>query len=107
MEVLSGFEATAARALKPSLRRELLTQQILSLENVDVWCTTGSEDFSVDELLDFSNEGDESVEEEDEKDSSSVSSSLDTAVDVDDNNSNSSHEDFHFLTIDQFVEPVN
>lgn len=75
-----------ARAFKSSLRRELAmksTQQVLIEER---WCATGisgvpSEDFSVDDLLDFSNGEfeDESVEEEEEqeeeeKDSVSVDS---------------------------------
>lgn len=74
-----------ARAFKSSLRRELTfksTQQVLIEE---LWCATGisgvpSEDFSVDDLLDFSNGefADESVEEEEqeEEEKDSVENSI-------------------------------
>ncbi|KAH7574979.1 hypothetical protein ACOSQ2_005942 [Xanthoceras sorbifolium] len=89
---------TTARAFKSSLRRELDTQQV-SLD--DMWCATGisgvpCEDFSVDDLLDFSN-GDFEEEEEEDR-----------TVDIDDNNSNSSSlcASQSFLA-NELVEPVD
>ncbi|XP_044507824.1 GATA transcription factor 5-like [Mangifera indica] len=104
MELCMGFE----RALKSSLRRELSLksthlhhQQVVFFDNLG--CVS-CDDFSVDDLLDFSNE--EFQEFENEKDTLSVDSQ--DRVD-DDNNSNSSFvssSDQSLLT-DELVEPVD
>lgn len=107
------------RALKASLRREVAmknTQQVLF---DDVLCGAGingasGEDFSVDDLFDFSNEGFglgseglEEEEEEEEKDSVSWSSQ----ERVDDDNSNSSSfsgaGDFDSLSAGELAVPVS
>ncbi|KAJ1386303.1 Zinc finger, GATA-type [Sesbania bispinosa] len=78
------MEFAVAKALKPSLRREFFQQALCE----EIFClnantVVGGEDFSVDDLLDFSN--DEFQQEYDEeKDSLSASSSLSQ-----DSNSNS------------------
>ncbi|XP_031271677.1 GATA transcription factor 5-like [Pistacia vera] len=104
MELCMGFE----RALKSSLRRELSMksthvhhQQVVLFD--DLGCVS-CDDFSVDDLLDFSNG--EFQEFEDVKDSLSVDSP--DRVD-DDNNSNSSifsSSDQSLLT-NELVEPVD
>lgn len=103
------------RALKESLRREVsmkTTQQVL-LD--DAWCGAGingvsPEDFSVDDLFDFSNEGfgvGFEGEEEEEKDSISWSSQ----ERIDDDHSNSSSfsgaGDFESLTAGGLAVPVS
>ncbi|RVW93285.1 GATA transcription factor 5 [Vitis vinifera] len=86
-----------SRALKESLRREAAMKTTPQVLNDDVFCGAGvngvsGEDFSVDDLFDFSNGGlgvgfeGEEEEEEEEKDSFSWSS----LERVDDDNSNSS-----------------
>lgn len=91
-----------ARALKPSLRRELSclksTQQVFF---DDISCVS-NEDFSVDDLLDFSN-GDFEDGSVDDKDSFSSRDPVD-----DDNNSNSgSFSSEQSLLTNEFVEPVD
>lgn len=91
-----------ARAFKPSLRRELScclksTQQVFF---DDIPCVS-NEDFSVDDLLDFSN-GDFEDGSVDDKDYFSSPDPVD-----DDNNSNSgSFSSEQSLLTNEFVEPV-
>lgn len=106
-----------ARALKPSLRRELASKSTQQAFLEDIWCSNSnngvvsSEDFSVDCFLDFSSGEfkenynfqelqveEEEEEEEEEKDSVSVSSQ--------DNNSNFSNFSDSFLT-NQLPVPVD
>ncbi|GAY52869.1 hypothetical protein CUMW_145300 [Citrus unshiu] len=92
-----------ARAFKPSLRRELScclksTQQVFF---DDIPCVS-NEDFSVDDLLDFSN-GDFEDGSVDDKDYFSSPDPVD-----DDNNSNSgSFSSEQSLLTNEFVEPVD
>lgn len=95
------MEGSVAKALKPSLRGELISQQQLALGE-EILCFNANngvvgEDFSVDDLLDFSEfqhgsvgKGidvfEEEEEEDEEKDSTSGSSQDRTE---DDSNSNS------------------
>lgn len=91
------MEVAAANALKPSLRTEFVFSQVICDE---ILCFNANnivvgEDFSVDDLLDFSNgeEIDEYEDEEDEeKNSTSGSSQLQDRTE-DDNNSNSTAGD--------------
>ncbi|KAJ4831549.1 hypothetical protein Tsubulata_017974 [Turnera subulata] len=107
-----------ARALKPSLRRELSLKSTQQVNSEDIWCfpapnaLVSSEDFSVDCFFDFSNgelkeslvQEEEDIEEEEEKDSLSGSSSQDQVDD--DNNSNSSTFSDSFLASELAV-PVD
>lgn len=108
-----------SRALKESLRREAAMKTTPQVLNDDVFCGAGvngvsGEDFSVDDLFDFSNgglgvgfEGEEEEEEEEEKDSFSWSS----LERVDDDNSNSSSfsgtGDFESLSAGGLAVPVS
>ncbi|KAI5434259.1 hypothetical protein KIW84_021215 [Lathyrus oleraceus] len=62
------MEFAVVKALKPSLRREFVYQQMLDEELLSFNSNTviAGEDFSIDELLDFSN-SDEQHHEEDEE----------------------------------------
>lgn len=89
------MEFAVAKALKPSLRREFVFQQTLGEELFSFTANTvvAGEDFSVDDLLDFSNGGDilHHDGDEEEKDSSLSLSSQSLS---EDNNSNSTDASF-------------
>lgn len=87
------MEFAVAKALKPSLRSEFVFQQTLGEELFSFTANTvvSGEDFSVDDLLDFSNGGEilhhDGDEDEEEKESSlslssqSLSNSTDASFD--------------------------
>jgi len=88
-----NMEFAVAKALKPSLRSEFVFQQTLGEELFSFTANTvvSGEDFSVDDLLDFSNGGEilhhDGDEDEEEKESSlslssqSLSNSTDASFD--------------------------
>lgn len=97
------MEVAVAKALKPSLRREFIVQQTLCEEILCLNANTvvAGEDFSVDDLLDFSN-GEEYNEE---KESLSVSSeSQDRGEDDSNSNSTGVSSDSFFTT--ELILPV-
>ncbi|KAK7310605.1 hypothetical protein RJT34_08209 [Clitoria ternatea] len=91
------MEVAVAEALKPSLRREFIFQQALCEEILCLNATTvvGGEDFSVDDLLDFSNgslhyeQQEHNDDDEDEEKETLSVSSLSQDRGEDDSNSNS------------------
>jgi len=88
------MEFAVAKALKPSLRREFVFQQTLGEELFSFTANTvvAGEDFSVDDLLDFSNGGDILHQDEEEEKDSSLSLSSQSLSE--DNNSNSTDASF-------------
>lgn len=104
------MEFAVAKALKPSLRREFVFQQTLGEELFSFNSNTvvAGEDFSVDDLLDFSN-GDvlhheqHNEDDEEEKDSLSLSShSL-----SEDSNSNSNDASYDSIFSTELLVPVS
>lgn len=100
------------RALKSSLRRELAMKSTQHALMEELWCATAisgvpSEDFSVDDLLDFSNgqfedgfvEEEQELEEHEEEDKDSVS--VDSVE-----NSNSSYFTTESTLASQLAVPV-
>lgn len=94
-----------ARALKSSLLSEVAMKSTTAQQVFfdDVWCVTnvGCDDFSVDDLLDFSDKDfkESFVKENEEKDS--------VSVDDDENSENSrSSENFASLTAAELTVPV-
>lgn len=104
------MEFAVAKALKPSLRREFIFQQALSEELLYLNGNTvvGGEDFSVDDLLDFSNgeslhyEQLQQQEKHDEEKSLSSSNSLSQ-----DSNSNSTDISCDSIFTTELVVPVS
>jgi hypothetical protein len=104
------MEFAVAKALKPSLRREFVFQQTLGEELFSFNANTvvAGEDFSVDDLLDFSN-GDvihheNNNEEEEEKDNSSLSSH---SLSEDNNSSNSTDASYDSIFSTELLVPVS
>lgn len=89
------MEFAVAKALKPSLRSEFVFQQTLGEELFSFTANTvvAGEDFSVDDLLDFSNGGDILHHDGDEQEKDS-SLSLSSQSLSEDNNSNSTDASF-------------
>ncbi|GAU22082.1 hypothetical protein TSUD_309860 [Trifolium subterraneum] len=104
------MEFAVAKALKPSLRSEFVFQQTLGEELFSFNANTvvAGEDFSVDDLLDFSN-GDDVIhhenhdeEEEEEKDNSSLSSH---SLSEDNNSSNSTDASYDSIFSTELLVP--
>lgn len=106
------MDCMAAKALKSSFLSDIGVKSTQQGYVDDVWCVTGlnnvpCDDFSVDDLLDFSDKDfkDSPFNEDEEKDSLSISSSLHHR------NSNSSSfsetDDFGLLLAGELTVPVS
>ncbi|XP_061368390.1 GATA transcription factor 7-like isoform X1 [Gastrolobium bilobum] len=103
------MEAAMVDALKPSLRREFIFQQALREEILYLNGNTvvGGEDFSVDDLLDFSNgEFQHHSEQEQEYDKEKHSLSV-SSLSHDDSNSYSSGVSYDSIFSTELVVPVS
>lgn len=100
------MEYAVAKALKPSLRREFVFQQTLGEELFSFNSNTvvAGEDFSVDDLLDFSN-GDEQHHEGDEEEKDSLSLSSHSLSE--DSNSNSTDASYDSIFPTELLVPVS
>lgn len=98
------MEFAVAKALKPSLRREFVFQQTLGEELFSFNSNTvvAGEDFSVDDLLDFSN-GDEQHHEGDEEEKDSLSLSSHSLSE--DSNSNSTDASYDSIFTNELLVP--